>query len=82
MADDTPLMLGNIFVALRSLFQPHILFIFLSVVLLLVPTPLDLFKSSKTDNSKNAYIIEETPFVVLPEPGENSKAQLKIIVQQ
>ena len=71
LADDTVLMIGKILIGLRSVFQPHIVFILLSIVFLLVPTPLDLLKSVQPDKAKvdNAYIVEDTPFVVIPEPG-------------
>ena len=64
-------MIGKILIGLRSVFQPHIVFILLSIVFLLVPTPLDLLKSVQPDKAKvdNAYIVEDTPFVVIPEPG-------------
>ena len=64
------MLFGDTFHTVRSLLQPNVVLIFLSVALLFVPTPWELFTSNRTSQHDAENIIDQTPFVLLPEPGK------------
>ena len=64
------MLFGDTFHTIRSLIQHNVVLIFLSVVLLFVPTPWELFTSYRTSQHDAERIIGQTPFVLLPEPGK------------
>ena len=54
---------------IKNILYPHILFLILSAVLLLIPTPLEFLKGQSFIKKDDFLTIEQTPFVFIPEPG-------------